>query len=257
MILYVNGDSHAGGCESVHANCMLQDGYGGPKVALDSYIRHQQSYVDTMLPFWKEEIGWAPWPDNLRTSYGQLLADQLGAELHCHARAGGSNDRVFRTTQEYLKEFTPDFVLIGWSTWEREEWYNQDDNTWYQVNGSGADCVPEKWRQRYKEFVIDCWNDSNTIINNVHHKIWLLHNELTERNIPHLFFNCYQPFSPQMVYNLPVHDWGQNYLEPYSDFSYFNYLVSRDCRYTPGLHFGPDGHKKWAEFLLPHLTQLL
>jgi hypothetical protein len=244
MILYVNGDSHSAACEAAHPAGFLCD---------DS-----RYYTKGMIdPVWKDEVEWAPYPDNLKISYGQLLADQLGAKLHCHARSAGSNDRILRTTQEYLKDFTPDFVLIGWSTWEREEWYNQDDNTWYQVNCSGTDSVPEKWRQRYKEYVIQI--DWNKKIKEAHEKIWDFHQYLKNKNIPHLFFNCNLTLYHIIEDNNNLaKDWGYNYIKPYSStFSYGEYLVDQGCRHNDWHHFGPDGHKKWAEFLLPHLTQLL
>lgn len=246
MILYVNGDSHSAACEAVHPAGFLGD---------DS-----RYYTKGMIdPVWKDEVEWAPYPDNLKISYGQLLADQLGAELHCHARSAGSNDRILRTTQEYLKDFTPDFVLIGWSTWEREEWYNQEDNTWYQVNGSGTDSVPKKWSQRYKEFVIglteETWHKKAV---DTHNKIWMLHCKLEEQGIPHLFFNCHLVFNSELKNGmLTAYDWKDNYLEPYSTFNYIDYLITQGCKPNQSYHFGADGHKKWAEFLLPHLTRLL
>lgn len=243
MILYVNGDSHSAGCEAVHPAGFLGD---------------DSKYYDPTVfdPLWKDEILWAPYPDNLNVSYGKKLSEHLNAELHCHARSAGSNDRILRTTREYLKDFTPDLIVIGWTTWEREEWYNDDDRTWYQVNGSGIDSVPEKWKDRYKEFIINIDWDSK--IQDAHKKIWDLHQELKDLKIPHLFFNSHLTFSGLNYLNVPLYDWGPNYIDPYSEsFSYTNYLKSHGCESTKWLHFGADGHEKWAEFLLPHLTQLL
>lgn len=242
MIIYVNGDSHSTGCEAVHSCCFLGD---------------NSKYSSKDVPeFWKDEAVWAPYPPNLKVSYGQLVADKFNATLHCHARAAGSNDRIIRTTQEYLNEYTPDLIIIGWSTWEREEWYNDEDQTWYQVNGSGTDSVPKKWLTRYKEFVSNLsWQDK---IKDAHEKIWHFHNELKSKNIQHVFFNCDLTFHPLLQLNLPVYDWGKNYIEPYSDtFSYGKYLISQGCKHTKSYHFRSNGHAKWAEFLITYLTKLL
>lgn len=239
MLLYINGDSHSAGCEAKHPAGFLCDDpkYYGVKITDE---------------VWEDEIMWAPYPDNLKVSYGKKLAESLNATLHCHARSAGSNDRILRTTREYLKKFTPDLIIIGWSTWEREEWYNEDDGEWYQVNASGTDHVPKKWRDRYKEFVINIdWADK---VQKAHDKIWTFHQELTELKIPHLFFNCDLTFAD--INNR--YDWGDNYLEPYSsEFSYGRYLINQGCKHNKSFHFKEDGHQKWAEFLLPYLQKLL
>lgn len=247
MILYVNGDSHSGGCEAMSPDCFLEDNWP-----------HYSKNIDpTLLAIWRDEIKCAPTPENINVSYGKIVADKLGAELHCHARAAGSNDRIIRTTREYLENFAPDLIIIGWSTWEREEWYNEENNTWYQVNASGTDHVPAKWKDRYKNFVINI--DWPKKIKEAHEKIWALHQDLKNKNIPHLFFNCH--LSLRGIRKYPdsiVKDWGFNYIHPYSlTFSYGEYLIKQGHDPTKCYHFGPDAHRKWAEFLLPWLTRLL
>ena len=241
MILYVNGDSHSAGCEAVHPAGFLTD---------NSKYRPEYTH-----PFWKEEIPWSPYPDNLEVSYGKLLADKLNATLHCHARSAGSNDRIIRTTLEYLKEFKPELVVIGWSTWEREEWYNDEDNQWYQVNGSGIDSVPVKWKDRYKNFVINVdWIKKTT---EAHEKLWLFHLELQKLQVKHLFFNACQNFYHYKLWNNITYNWGDNYVLPYENFSYIQYLKDKNYKHSEFIHFGPDGHAEWAEFLFPYLTKLL
>jgi len=244
MILYVNGDSHSGGCEALSPRCFLQDS-GPGNFHIDSLTKQ----------IWKDEANWAPDNVNLNVSYGRILANLIQAELHCHARAAGSNDRIIRTTNEYLENFTPDCIVIGWSTWEREEWYNEDDGEYYQVNSSGEDTVPNKWKDRYKNFILNIDWDKKTI--EAHEKIWQFHNNLQQKGIPHLFFNCHSTFG-QCKDIRYKYNWEKNYLYPYDDnFSYVRYLISKEFTHTKSFHFGADAHKKWADFLYPHLTALL
>jgi hypothetical protein len=247
MILYVNGDSHSAGAEAVNPACFI----------VDNWKYNYNNDVKNSFEFWKDEINWAPYPDNLNVSYGQILANRLGAQLHCHARSAGSNDRIIRTTYEYLNDHIPDFILIGWSTWEREEWYNDEDREWYQVNGSGIDSVPEKWTNRYKKYVTEI--DWNTKLEEAHEKIWNFHQDLKNKSIPHLFFNCHLTFYDLLKNNKDCYkDWGPNYIFPYSEtFSYGKYLIQAGINPNKWYHFGPDGHLKWADYLLPHLTALL
>ena len=72
MIVYVNGDSHTAGAEAVNGCASADD---DPKYKFLQKLPH---------------------PDNIRVSFGQLVADQLQAELYCDAESGCSNDRIIR-----------------------------------------------------------------------------------------------------------------------------------------------------------------
>ena len=122
MILYVNGDSHSAGAEAINSHCFAED--------------------DPLF----HALGRIPHPDNERVSYGCLLANALYAVLVCDAESGSSNDRIIRTTQEYLKTEKPDAVIIGWSTWEREEWLH--DGQYWQINAGG---VAKDWPDKSEE----------------------------------------------------------------------------------------------------------
>ena len=55
-------------------------------------------------------------------NFVNILAKQINYKEVNHATPGASNDKILRTTLDWLKNNTPDFVVIGWATWEREEW---------------------------------------------------------------------------------------------------------------------------------------
>ena len=242
MILYVNGDSHSTGAEAVNNFCFAGD---------DS-------------KYWQWDMKWEPHPDNLAVSYGRRLADAFGAQLYCHARSAGSNDRVIRTTKEYLKNNKPWGIIIGWTTWEREEWYNEEEDFWYQVNGSGIDSVPEKWQNRYREYVANI-NWDNKIVD-AHQKIWEFKQYLDTTKIPYLFFNCHMSFesiptikrSPAYGDYYSEYDWGDFYIGPYKDSeSYTNYLIAKGFKPNKWHHFGPDAHECWASYVHWHFKRML
>ena len=121
MILYVNGDSHAAAAECVNSHAWAKD---------DGF-------------FWG--LDRMPHPDNEKASFGCELANWLFAVLYLDAQAGCSNTRIMRTTREWIKQ-NPDavkdcFMVIQWTTWEREEWWHEGHD--FQVNASGIDDVPE------------------------------------------------------------------------------------------------------------------
>jgi hypothetical protein len=233
VILYVNGDSHSAGAEAVNSCCFAEDDplyYG---------------------------LGRQPHPDNLQSSYGCDIANRLGAILHCDAESASSNDRILRTTREYLKEFTPELVIIGWATWEREEWLH--NGTYYQVTASGSDSVPDSLQDQYKQWVVEQdYAAREAKMLRWHAQLWDFHNELNEAQIPHLFFNTYSDFGQirrgQIITQVAPseHDWGTSYLDPYNQNStYFNWLqLNGYATVRPdSYHYGAKAHRAWAKYL--------
>ena len=192
-------------------------------------------------------------------SYGQHVADALSAEFICSAVAACSNDSIIARTVEYLENNTPDYIIIGWSTWERETWQHGD--TSYNITASGTDSVPLELRDQYKQWVIDSTTPEfqHRKEEENHDKIWQLHQSLKSKNIPHLFFNCYSHFFYVTTHNKPKYDWGNNYVDPYDRNSTY-YFCLEQHGYAPAnpkfYHYGPDAHLAWAEFLLPHIKKL-
>ena len=226
MIVYVNGDSHSAGAEAVNSYCFAND--------------------DPL--YWG--MGRRPHPDNERASYGCHIANQLGAVLHCDAESASSNSRIVRTTKHYLKyNPRPDLVIIGWSTWEREEWLH--DDIYWQVNAGGiGEDWPDEIKDRYKKWIAKLnWRGE---INKSHIAIHNFHRELEALGVNHFFFTCYEPWD-----NVEQLDWNGRYLEPYNpDFTYYNWC--RNNGFKPvnpdSYHSGPDAHHAWAEFLYTNMV---
>ena len=226
MILYVNGDSHSAAAEAAVPYCFAQD---------DSLYR---------------ALGRQPHPENERVSYGCNLANQLFAIYHTDAESASSNARIIRTTKQYIRnEGTPDAVIIGWATWEREEWLHE--GTYWQVNAGGVGHDwPDVIKERYVDYIANL--DPVEAENQAHQDIHQFHTELMDLKIPHLFFNTYNHF-------FQVHkDWHNSYVEPYDhDMTYYKWLINNGCKPKSGYHFGADAHRKWADFLLPQLKNQL
>ena len=227
MILYANGCSHTAAAEAVVPAAFAED---DGRVGIDR----------------------RPHPLNLAASWCTKLAKHLNADLVCDAESASSNDRIIRTTREWIannpERLSNTFMVIQWTTWEREEWLH--NGTWYQVNASGADWVPKELQQRYREFVIDIdWTEKTL---HAHEQIWALHNQLDNLNIPHLFYSGYSTFSD--VQN--CHDWGRSYMEPYNrQGSYTAILQQNGHAHTKWYHFDAKGHCFWANYVLQYIKQ--
>jgi len=226
LILYVNGDSHSAGAEAVNDYCFAEDD-----------------------PFYYA-LGRIPHPDNERASYGCNIANELFAILHCDAESASSNSRIIRTTRHYLENTTPDLVIIGWSTWEREEWLH--NGAYWQVNAGGiGHDWPDLIKEQYKDYIANL--DWTAKTKESHKLIHLFHTELLDLGIPHLFFNTYNDFHTED----PV-CWHDSYVDPYNpDMTYWKWLTDQGFESNRSFHFRADAHRKWAEFLLPRLTSLL
>jgi hypothetical protein len=226
VILYVNGDSHSAGAEAVNDYCFAEDD-----------------------PFYYA-LGRIPHPDNERVSYGCNIANELFAILYCDAESASSNARIIRTTRKYLETNNPDFVIIGWSTWEREEWLH--DGVYWQINAGGiGHDWPKPVKEQYQNYIVNLnWHEKTR---EAHQQIHEFHIELLDSGVPHLFFNSYNDFHTQDPVN-----WCDSYIDPYNpNMTYYQWLTDQGFQSNPSYHFGPDAHKKWAEFLLPYCRELI
>jgi len=184
--------------------------------------------------------------------FSSIVANAIGYDLVNVAQGGASNARIMRTTREYINSvFVPDLIMIGWTTWEREEWQHQDQ--YYNVNSSGHDPLPAELQQLYKHWVVEQNSDTLSAKSHYwHNEIFKLHLELVQKNIRHVFFNC--------MYNFfqtdNQQDWGPNFIGPYdNDSSYYWWLTQQGFQADSWYHFGADGHRAWATRLIDHIRE--
>jgi len=248
MILYVNGDSHSAGAEL--ARCV--DG-------------QLLSFKDDDSAYWRIKgtpEGREAHPCCLALSYGQLLANKLGADFECDAIAGSSNHRIIRTTWNRIQGVQampiahPDLVVIGWSTWERKEFYDNETGINWQVNAGGIGSDWPKWlRDEYPKFIagIDWANE----IRHSHSKIHQFHLDLKRRGIRHLFFNTFNHFDT--VHTGPTYTWDDSYINPYDPTgTYYEWCVKNGFKTVTAdsYHFGADAHAAWSEYLYNQIVQM-
>jgi hypothetical protein len=202
-VIYVNGDSHSAGAELINGYCFAAD--------------------DRRYIAW----GSRAHPEAIPHTYGYKIAQALNQSFFLEAESASSNARIIRTTQKTISE-TKDksklFVIIGWATWEREEWEYLDG--YLQVTASGTDSVPESMEEEYKEWVVkqtpeECKRKEQLWIQ----KIAQFSKELDDQNIKHLFFHTNE---------------------------YRKYLIEQGYQtVNGGYHFGIDAHTAWYKYLLP------
>ena len=231
MILYVNGDSHSAGAELVNNYAFADD---------DPKHKH---------------LGRGPHPDCVPHTYGYKLAQTLDAGFYLDAESGSSNARILRTTQQFLQNNRKQdvFVLIGWTSWDREEWLDKD--TYYQVTAGGTDSVPAHLEEEYKEWVLkQTMQELDRKQLEWHTKIYELHTTLQDAGIAHLFFNTYSWFRSHVQQCV---DWNNCYIDPYNESGTYNAWCLQNNHKPVGYgsyHYDRDAHTGWYKHLLPRLT---
>lgn len=191
-----------------------------------------------------------------KPTFPTIVSEHFNMRVLNRATPGGSNDCILRTStrESFNHNF---FILIGWTSWEREEWlYN---NYYYQVNGTGHKTLPKELQTKYKE-----WVSNNSYRNMViksqqwHDKIWNYHLALEAKGIKHLFFNAFTPFmeidTPEELLPINKYDWKNSFITPYTE-TYYDYLLDKGYEPNEHYHFKSDGHNCWAEYLIKHIEE--
>lgn len=195
--------------------------------------------------------------DRLKSMAG-VIANHYSAESTNLALSGASNDRIYDTTLQYLNtNSSPDLVVIGWSEHGREQWYH--NGQFHEVNNLGVGAsLPDQLKRRFqfwKQYIQkdEAWFRVMNIY--WHNKIYNLHTILTEKNIPHLFFNAFHAFYHQENQQL---DWQGQFFCPYhQNRCYVNWCVEHGFEeITPGWqHFNEDAHRRWGELLISEIDK--
>jgi len=231
MILYVNGDSHTAAAEAMTPYAFAED--------------------ESSLFY----LGRAPHPTNLAVSWGKLLSLTLSTPFHYGCESGSSNSRIMRTTKDWLKQYhlnrEKKLVIIQWSTWEREEWFDPATQLYIQVNASGVDHVPQSMQEKYRHYVMSVdWRQKTK---EAHEDIWNFHLELASQEVPHIFFNGNNTFATIKDQK----DWGTSYIGPYDPEMTFDAILRKNGFETvspESYHFGKDGHSFFHRFMLKYIV---
>jgi len=198
----------------------------------------------------------------------QLLAQRYQCGYHNIALPGGSNQRIIRTTIESLKDLDPKstLIVIGWSSFERTEWFFQDQ--WHQICGDAQYAVDKQLQELWHQHIESWWHDDNHECwrrqADQHHAIWVFHRLLHDLGYEFLFYQgCKtfffdgcpqqdQPFRLPWIPNTWVHD---PYVQISQDNervieSFSHYVESLGYQHTDDrAHFGADAHEAWANYL--------
>jgi hypothetical protein len=202
-------------------------------------------------------------PCNVEQPFALQLAQALDLEYTNIALPGGSNNRIIRTTIEALPELDPleTFILIGWSSWERTEWYW--NNKWHAICGDPGYVMPEFAKARWQLHADHCANQFDNKISDhdlwtkskeQEHAIWVFHQLLHNLGYQFLFFlGCANTFRwesiEKMSSQLPwlPNTWAH---DPYQPTGFSEYCQTRGHVRDDKWHYGQEAHNEWADYLV-------
>jgi hypothetical protein len=185
------------------------------------------------------------------------LCNLLGYEGINLSLSGSSNDRIYDTTMDYIKNNpAPDLIVIGWSEYARVQWFLTDQGypEWLEINnlGVGKREPPAEYNLRLQHWhqTADNFEYRLGLTLYWHQRIYNLHKYLEYLKIPHVFFNAFHDFKVnQIEFQL---DWNNKFMNPYDqDNTYVQWCTKQGYQeITPGwYHYEPAGQRAWAEKL--------
>ena len=171
----------------------------------------------------------------------------------CWGKNGASNYWIETHLDYFLadKSFPTDtLLLIGWTSFEREEWpwlYNN-----ISVCGGPDFGMPEPMKARFNQWKEKLTGDYYRKMTQFwHDRIYDIHLDLRERGIRHLFWTTYNNFKE--ITN--QQEWHSSFFQPYEENGCMSrYLESNGITAIEHdqWHYGPEAHKMWATALYNH-----
>ena len=199
----------------------------------------------------------------------EQVATQLGYDYENIALAGGSNQRIIRTTQQKLTELDPNntIIVIGWSSFERTEYcYNHE---WHQISGEyvnySVDDDLDALRKERTEAYLNAEGRTFDLRAEQHDQIYVFHQLLNQLGYEHVFYQGCRThfFDREPEQTMFRHDWNNCWVhDPYvkKDWtaeSFSQYAEKMGCKHAdPWDHYGQDAHDLWAKVLVAKIQQL-
>jgi len=209
------------------------------------------------------------WQDNCYDkAFGRWCADSLGYDYENLAISGASQDRIIRTTIEWVgKNYKRKdlFAVIMWSGPSRTEFYRKDD--FVNIVPSNDHLYKKEFSNieylYYKSYVAvqDAFSQDIKFYNNV----ILLQNYLKYFNIPYVFLNATQAMNSHYskLDYLDIQVDSTKYYKRHSfPDSYYHMLIKQGFKLPDhitrgGTHLGADAHKHYGLWLAEHIKETI
>ena len=208
-------------------------------------------------------------------TYANFLGNSLNIPVENIARVGSNNDRIVRSTIDFLNscKFSNPLVIIGWSFIRRKEvWYygsNRkilnncfDRNSEPQLKFTTLDFLIEE--NEISDFEKSQLLDPNQVHKQLHdfyQNLFLLSNYLEHKKINYFWYSaadntdCFIESFPALD-KLHSVQWVKQHQKIYQlhNFCTKSWALINDNKHrTSTGHLSESGHKKFADFIVKHL----
>lgn len=186
-----------------------------------------------------------------------VMSRELGRSFRCWAKNAASNYWMEHHIEYFLADRAKwpndTMLVIGWTSWERQEWPWQYQN--YSVSAGPNYGVPDAMMARYRAWKQNLTDDMvQEAKASWHDRIYQCHEMLRSHSVPHLFWLTYDSFHDATEQR----DWHSSFHAPYhDDGDMYHWLTARGHE-TPGddpYHFGAEAHRAWAYQLVKHVRE--
>tara|TARA_B100000073_G_C23615911_1_gene526461 strand:- start:86 stop:817 length:732 start_codon:yes stop_codon:yes gene_type:complete len=210
---------------------------------------------------------------------------KLGSKLNCnkvinHGASGGSNQRIFRTTIEWILKYIDEggvtenlIVVIGWTNPDRMEFRGDakfkktlnnasdkydDENLKFtpDTHKVYTSIIPSLSKNRFSEiheFYMRYLYDREYSLDTTASYIYHTQKFLKSHNIKHLFFMSFNDFTHEMNhYNISLWKFIDK-KQFIGEYTMDKYVIDNKLKLGTEYHPLEDGHIKWAKILLEKL----
>jgi hypothetical protein len=213
---------------------------------------------------------------------------ELGHKLKCdkvvnHGASGGSNQRIFRTTIEWLLKYINDggstedlIVVIGWTNPDRVEFrcdvdfkkiLNDDSDKYDDENLKFStdthkvytSIIPNISKNRFgeiHELYIKYLYDREQCLDTTASYMYHIQEFLKTHNIKYLFFMSFNDFTHEMnSYDILL--WNFIDKEQFiDDYTMDKYVINNKVKLGNKYHPLEEGHRKWTKILLEKINEI-
>ncbi len=225
------------------------------------------------------------WAAHNEYNWAKVLADKMNMRYINQSQGAGSNKRMVRTTCEFLQqlpnsEYKNLFVVLGWSTVDRNEIFLQEGNNGHWCMFNATQPISSHNPPFSKSFLRDADSFQREYISCAYNhtanylaffqEMYLMSNLLENLGIPYLFFSSL-PWRRSWTHPADV-DIEQEFPVQLSKLKKAQILNTRDCDdsqnvmaefcrvnslpMAPDHHTMVQGHKAWAEHLYTEIQKL-
>jgi len=212
-------------------------------------------------------------------AWPKVLADKLGYEVTNSSEGAGSNQRIVRTTVNFVKTIPESqrkdvLVVIGWTTPERGEIYLSDEHVqypgWYKFNAAQkfsdqfhpSTIVPKEYVKKiddYQRMYVEHVHSQHANLVNYFQQKYLLANLLQNLGIKHCFFNSLPGIwhPDQTMMNFYKEQQASIVTPNMVQVTEMHHLLrEKGIKLSSCVHPMIDGHRVWAEYLETFIKNL-